>query len=101
MSHSTLLGLSDNDRALNSALKSCLENKIKKTHCLQNDKVSSYLTGCDALKTFVFDHSILPGQIALHLCYLQYRKGLLFFENTSQGLLSEVIRETSQIPIKH
>ena len=59
-----------------SVLKSCLYNKIIKTHCLQNDQIS-----CDLIKwlwEFLFLITQFSwGEIALDLCYLQYRKSLL------------------------
>ena len=72
-----VLGVSNNRWASNSALKSCLKNKIIRIYCLQNDKIS-----CDLIRwlwNFLFSITILSqGQISLGLCYLQLRKNLLF-----------------------
>ena len=65
-----VLGLSNNRWALNSALKSCLKNKIIRIHCLQNDNIS-----CDLIRwlwNFLFSITILSHDYFCHKLFAEH-----------------------------
>ena len=71
-----VLGVSNNRWALNSALKSCLKNKIIRIYCLQMTKFHViWLDGCE---TFCFQSLSYPKG-KYHLVYVTFSWGKAYF----------------------